>query len=76
MTHEPTHRTDKLEFHVDGMTCTHCERAIDDEVRKLANVSSVDVDLDAAMVTVRGEELAEQVVRDAILLAGYESRLR
>ncbi|MCW2928349.1 MAG: putative metal binding protein [Thermoleophilia bacterium] len=76
MTTAPTPRADELHFDVDGMTCAHCERAIDGEVRKLANVSSVDVDLDAALVTVRGEELAEQVVRDAILLAGYEARLR
>lgn len=75
MTAAPTPRTDELQFRVDGMSCGHCERAISGEVNKLANVSSVDVDLDDALVTVRGEELAEQVVRDAILLAGYQSRI-
>jgi copper chaperone CopZ len=66
----------ELRFDVDGMTCAHCQKAITDEVGKVAGVATVNVDLDDALVTVRGAELAEQVVRDAIFLAGYEARLR
>lgn len=64
----------EVSFDVEGMTCSHCQRAIGDEVRRVAGVTSVDVDLDEAVVTVRGEELVEQVLRDAILLAGYDAR--
>jgi copper chaperone CopZ len=65
-----------LRYDVDGMTCGHCVRAVDTEVRALAGVTDVQVDLDAALVTVTGTDLADQVVRAAILEAGYDSRLR
>lgn len=67
---------DELSFDVEGMTCSHCERAITDEVCKVDGVTDVQVDLGDTLVTVRGEELVEQVVRDAILLAGYDARRR
>ena len=67
--------TRELRYDVDGMTCAHCQRAIDSEVSGVDGVSDVDVDLDAATVTVRGEDLVEQVVREAILLAGYRATL-
>ena len=73
---QPAHTSDQLRFDVDGMTCTHCSEAITGRVLDVEGVASVDVDLDAALVTVRGEELAEQVVREAIALAGYDARLR
>lgn len=73
---QPTPTHGQLRFDVDGMTCAHCREAISDRVLDVAGVASVDVDLDAALVTVRGEELAEQVVREAIALAGYDARLR
>lgn len=65
----------ELSFDVTGMSCEHCRRAITSTVQDVPGVAAVDVDLDAGQVHVRGAELAEQVVRDAILLAGYDSRL-
>jgi copper chaperone len=64
----------ELRFDVDGMTCAHCQRAIGDEVGRIAAVTDVDVDLDEALVTVHGTDLVEQVVLDAIMLAGYTAR--
>lgn len=58
------------------MSCSHCEQAITAEVGELAGVRDVDVDLEEGLVTVTGEQLAEQVVREAIALAGYDARLR
>jgi copper chaperone CopZ len=57
------------------MHCEGCVRRITDQVAAVPGVEDVDVALDDLRVTVRGEELAEQVVRDAILLAGYDARL-
>jgi copper chaperone CopZ len=67
--------TRQLSFDVQGMSCEHCRRAITSSVETVPGVASVDVDLDGGLVHVHGAELAEQVVRDAILLAGYDSRL-
>lgn len=58
------------------MSCSHCEQAITAEVGELAGVRDVEVDLEEGLVTVTGEQLAEQVVREAIALAGYDARLR
>lgn len=66
----------ELRFDVEGMTCGHCRKAITDEVAQVEGVTGVDVDLDDALVTVRGEELVEQVVREAIAMAGYQAQAR
>lgn len=71
-----THDRRTIRFDVDGMSCGGCRDAITEQVQRIEGVNAVDVDIDAALVTVRGEELAEQVVRDAILLAGYDARMR
>jgi copper chaperone len=68
--------TGQLCFEVGDMTCNHCRDAITAQVAELDGVRAVDVDLAAGLVTVSGEELAEQVVREAIALAGYDARLR
>ena len=68
-------RISELCFEVDAMHCDGCRSAISKHVGRIEGVADVDVDLDSHLVTVRGEELAEQVVRDAIALAGYGSRL-
>lgn len=67
--------TEQLSFDVEGMSCDHCRRAITSSVEAVPGVDTVDVDLDAGHVHVHGAELAAQVVRDAILHAGYDSRL-
>ena len=40
-------------FTVTGMTCGHCVAAVTEEVSKLDNVSSVDIDLASGAVTVQ-----------------------
>lgn len=65
----------QLTFRVEGMTCESCCQVIDGELRKVPGVRAVDVDLDEAIVRVSGEELAAQVLQDAIMHAGYGSRV-
>ena len=55
------------EYHVSGMTCDHCVRAITTELVMLSGVRAVDVDLDTGTVTVTSESpLDEAQVRQAI----------
>lgn len=72
---DPSPARSELCFAVDDMTCGHCSATISKGVAQVDGVDDVRVDLDARRVTVRGRELAEQVVADAILLAGYSPRL-
>jgi copper chaperone CopZ len=62
----------ELTYSVPGVSCTHCQAAITQEVEQVAGVSSVQVDLDAKTVVVRGDALDDGAVRAAIDEAGYE----
>jgi copper chaperone CopZ len=63
----------ELTYNVPGIHCGHCERAVKDEVAAVRGVASVDVDLEAKLVTVTGEPLNDAAVRAAIAEAGYEA---
>lgn len=57
-------------YHVPGISCAHCQKAIEREVRDLAGVVGVMVDVSARRVVVRGGA-SDAAVRDAIERAGY-----
>ena len=60
-------------FGVTGMTCGHCVQAVTAEVRKLAGVASVAVDLDAGLLTVESEQpVGRSELAAAIDEAGFE----
>ncbi len=56
---------------VDGMTCSHCERAVTAAVQKLDPHATVQVDLASGLVTTGSDVPADQLA-DAIRAAGYE----
>jgi copper chaperone len=60
-------------YTVPAIHCGHCAAAITEEVSALAGVEAVDVDLDAKVVTIRGEALSDDALREAIAEAGYEA---
>jgi copper chaperone CopZ len=64
----------ELTYTVPGMSCSHCEAAIREEIQRLAAVTGVNVDLETKRVTVRGERLDDPAVRDAIAEAGYAAQ--
>jgi copper chaperone len=61
-----------LSYRVPGMHCEKCERAVRDEVGLVAGVDAVEVNLETKLVTVRGRDVSDDAVRDAIDEAGYE----
>ncbi len=66
MSHTATHP-------VVGMSCGHCVNAVTEEVTKITGVTGVDVDLEAATVTVASDApLDEQAFAAAIDEAGFE----
>lgn len=64
--------TEEITYTVPGVSCEHCRTAIREEVGQVAGVGEVEVDLDAKVVTVRGETLDDSALRAAIDEAGYE----
>jgi copper chaperone len=64
--------TETLEYIVNGMTCSHCVLSVREEVSEVPGVASVDVDLDSGRLTVTGQNVSDDAVRDAVADAGYE----
>jgi copper chaperone len=60
-------------YTVPGVSCSHCVKAVRDEVGRVAGVDEVEVALDTKRVTVRGRGLDDHAVRAAIAEAGYEA---
>jgi len=58
-------------FNVNGMTCSHCERAVIDSIQARDASAEVHVDLGAGVVQVEGS-LSEKAIREAIEEEGYK----
>lgn len=59
-------------YRVEGMTCGHCARSVEQEVSELAGVEAATVDLSAATVSVdSADEIPEQRLSTAVTEAGY-----
>lgn len=57
---------------VEGMSCGHCEKAVKNALGELEGVSSVNVDLKAKTVEVQGENLLDNLIKEAVEEAGYD----
>jgi copper chaperone len=65
--------TETKTYSVPAMHCGHCKAAVTDELKGVAGVDDVAVDLDSKLVTVTGSGLDDGVLRAAIDEAGYEA---
>jgi len=61
-----------ITYLVPAIHCGNCEAAIKREVGAVEGVESVEVDLDARLVKVRGERLEDEKLRAAIDEAGFD----
>ena len=60
-------------YTVTGMTCSHCVNSVGSELKEIAGVTDVQVDLASGGVTVTSEQpLDDDAVRAAVDEAGYE----
>jgi copper chaperone CopZ len=59
-------------YHVAGISCDHCVRAITNEVKDIAGVSTVTVDIPTKIVTIEHINVAAPVLVAAINEAGFD----
>ena len=59
-------------YTVVGMTCDHCVLSVREEISEVDGIDVVDVDLASGRLHVRGENVSDVAVRDAVADAGYE----
>jgi copper ion binding protein len=72
MTNTPRAFVGTTTFQVQGMTCGHCERAITQEIGRVAGVRSVVVDRPAGTVTVSVDNAVDRAdIAAAVDEAGY-----
>lgn len=65
--------TETFTYSVPGVSCGHCQTAIAAEAGGVHGVDSVDVDLDAKLVRISGENLDDAALIAAIDEAGYDA---
>jgi copper chaperone CopZ len=62
-------------FQVTGMTCAHCQRAVNDEIAAVDGVDTVSVDLASGTVTVTAARPVDRAdIAAAVDEAGYSLR--
>ena len=59
-------------YTVSGMSCGHCVLSVREEVSEVEGVEAVDVDLASGGLRVRGTEISDTAVSEAVAEAGYE----
>lgn len=61
-------------LNVEGMSCSHCERAVKNALSELNGVTNTEVDLDAKTVTVEYDMslVTEEKLSEVIEETGYE----
>ncbi len=65
-----------LEYSVTGMSCSHCEHAITEEVSGVAGVTDIEVSAESGRLVVTGEESIDAAaVIAAVDEAGYQATL-
>ena len=62
----------EVTYVVPGMSCGHCKSAVENGLRAVPGVASVDVDLETKRVRVIGSDLSDDALRAAIDHAGYD----
>ncbi len=63
--------TIKKTFIVNGMTCSHCKNSVENKLSKLANIISVNVDLQSKQLTLEGTHIDSETIKKEIEQLGY-----
>lgn len=65
---------DTIEYTVTGMTCGHCEAAVQEEVSEVAGVTAARADRETGLLTITTDTtVADAAVIAAVEEAGYEA---
>lgn len=66
----------EYKFHVEGMTCGHCERAVAASIMDVDDSATVNIDRAQNLVTVVSTLAAEPLMQAITDEAGYPARLQ
>jgi copper chaperone len=63
----------EYKFHVTGMTCSHCERSVQEAVLELDDSAQVRIDRAQNLVTVDSTQPAQRIAQAITEEAGYQT---
>lgn len=61
----------KKKINIEGMSCNHCVGHVREALEALANIKSVDVQLDNKCAIIEGE-VADEVLKEVVEEEGYD----
>nr|WP_300003720.1 heavy metal-associated domain-containing protein [Tissierella sp.] len=62
----------KKTLKIEGMTCSHCEKAVKEALREIPEVLDAWVNLEEGTAEVEGSNLVDSTLKEAIDEAGYQ----
>ena len=65
-----------IELAVEGMSCSHCAASVKDTIGSFPGVEGVEVDLENARVTIKGNDLDASVLAREIDALGFTAEVR
>lgn len=57
---------------VEGMSCGHCKKSVEESLGKLDGINSVEVNLDTKEVLVKGDNIDEKAIETTIDNIGFD----
>ena len=57
---------------IEGMSCNHCIMAVKNALSELEGISKIEVDLENKRAIIEGENLEDEMLKEAIEEAGYD----
>lgn len=63
----------KTVIEITGMTCSHCEKSVAEELMKVQGVTLASADHSTGTASVEGSSITHQDLADAVEEAGYQS---
>lgn len=59
---------------IDGMSCSHCQAAVEKAIKEVPGTTDVDISLEDGFAVVRGSSAVERLLK-AIEEAGYKAQV-
>ena len=57
---------------IEGMSCNHCVMAVKNALSEIKGISHVEVELDNNRAIVKGDNLEDNILKEAVEDAGYD----
>ena len=61
----------EIKIFVRGMSCNHCKMNVENHLKLVAGVKDINADLDSGIVTINGEKVDLEKVKETVESIGY-----